>query len=529
MRNIYRVTAAVVFVLFLFFLTRLARFQNGSPPHQDFELPGGEPATMYMPGTTNQLGEQNPFYQLFPSPPESRPPAVVLVHGFSADRMNVSALARRIAQNGYGVVTIDVHGHGSNRNPFSNDIGGDGILGADIKNAVEFLRHSNLVDGTRIVVMGHSMGAGASLDFATRDPGLKGAVMISGGFSLEGPERPRNTLFIFAQNDPGFIRESSATIAAHLAGVDKPEPGKVYGDFASGTAVEAIEIPSVNHITIIWSAPAAENIIKWLDGACGVKRAGEINLAEPRLNTILVVLALFILLIAPIGWMSGGLVTPWVRRAADRNGWLGLALVAGALFAAMPLIAVVTPTEFIPLVVGDIVISWIAVAGGLLIALIALRNPIDVRLLEGTKTSTILAALFAFAAVYVMSAYDVTLHRATVTPERLVAMVGSGILVLPFFISFELLLRRGGTGISTLLGSLGRVLIVVTMVAGLAMGVIPFVVGLILIGIVLQLAMMEIFAAAAYSASGNLLLIAIVESLWFARLFAISSPITFKF
>jgi dipeptidyl aminopeptidase/acylaminoacyl peptidase len=47
-------------------------------------------------------------------------------------------------------------------------------LHEDVKNAVEFLRQSSLVDGSRIVVMGHSMGAGATLDYATHDASLKG-------------------------------------------------------------------------------------------------------------------------------------------------------------------------------------------------------------------------------------------------------------------------------------------------------------------------------------------------------------------
>src|SRR5580704_9927923 len=120
--------------------------------------------------------------------------------------------------------------------------------------------------------MGHSMGAGAALDYATHDTSLKGAVMISGGFNLDGPERPRNTLFIFAENDPDFIKETSTRLGAHLAGADKFELGKIYGDLTSGTAVEAIQVNGVNHLTIIWSAEAAQSIVRWLDSVCGVKR-----------------------------------------------------------------------------------------------------------------------------------------------------------------------------------------------------------------------------------------------------------------
>src|SRR5579862_6186692 len=183
MRNAYRWGSVVVAIVFLLVLMRIAHYENGAPPHQNIFLPGEMPATFYLPGASNQPGPDNPFFDAFPKPPDQRPPAVVLVHGYSSDRDFMSALARRIAQNGYGVLAIDVRGHGENRNSFLESRTYDGLR-EDVKNAVDFLRQSSRVDGSRIVVMGHSMGAGAVLDYATYDPGLKGAVMISGGFSL---------------------------------------------------------------------------------------------------------------------------------------------------------------------------------------------------------------------------------------------------------------------------------------------------------------------------------------------------------
>jgi hypothetical protein len=41
--------------------------------------------------------------------------------------------------------------------------------------------------------------------------------------------------------------------------------------------------------------------------------------------------------------------------------------------------------------------------------------------------------------------------------------------------------------------------------------------------------MIEIFAASVYSASRNLVLIAVFESLWIAWMIAAASPITFQF
>ena len=138
MRTIYRIAAVVIAIAFLVIAARLSQYENGVPPHRDEELPGGEPATLYMPGSSNEQGPGNPFFRSIPLPVEQRPPAVVLVHGFSADRTNTSALARRIAQNGYGVLAIDVRGHGENRNSFLESQSDNGLR-EDVRNAVEFL------------------------------------------------------------------------------------------------------------------------------------------------------------------------------------------------------------------------------------------------------------------------------------------------------------------------------------------------------------------------------------------------------
>jgi len=353
--------------------------------------------------------------------------------------------------------------------------------------------------------------------------------MISGGFNLDGPERPRNTLFIFAQNDPGFIKESSTLIGGHLAGVDKFELGKVYGDFANGTAVEAIQVHGVNHVTIIWSPDAAQSIVRWLDEVCGVKRTGDVNLVEPRLSLILICLPLFIFLLVPIGRECGGLTPAWERRSTGNAGWVGLIALVIALFVAMALNANAPQATFFSIVEGHAMMSWLAIAGGMLIVLLALRYPEDLRRLGNGVGATVFAAALAFGAIVVINgAYDVALHRTSLTPERLLVTLVSSLLILPFFLSFELLLRRGSTPIATVFGSAGRVLILVTIVAGLGLGTIPFVLGLVLPLFVVLFLMFEVFAASVYSVSGNLLLIAIVEALWFARTAALSWPITLK-
>jgi dienelactone hydrolase len=522
MKVSYVVSIGLV-LLFVLLVARLRSLENGGPRHVFVMLPGQEPATMYLPGPGD------PFYQPFPKPQSERPPAVVLIHGFSADRVIMSGLARRLANNGYAVLAIDVQGHGENRNPFASSQVDTGGLRDDVKKAVNYLRASNLVDGSRIVVIGHSMGAGVALDYATNDPTIKAAVMISGGWVL-GPERPKDALFIFAQNDPKEpIQDASIVLAQHLAGVTQIDLGKPYGDFSQGMAVEAVRMPGLNHVTIVNSPAAAETIIKWLDSSLGIPRTAPMNLADRRVRTQRLADLVFVILLIPLGRFCGSMVAKWPEDRPGPSGWVGLLVLGGALFAAMPFTPG-NPAEFVPVVVGNLQISWFAVASLFLMGVLVLTERLEwYRIREGLGAALVVGTV-AFAIAYVCHvALSVILHNVSLTPERLIVMVMGAVLTFPFWMGFELLVRRGGTTISTVWGSLGRALILILMGAGAAMNVLPFVLVLVLPILAISFVMLEIFAASAYSTSRNLTLIAMFETLWFAWMIAAVNPITFMF
>jgi dienelactone hydrolase len=521
--KISRIITIILVALFIIAVARLARLENGGPPHAFVMLPGQEPATMYLPGPGY------PFYTQFPKPVAERPPAVVLIHGFSGDRRLMSTLARRLAENGYGVLAIDVNGHGENRNPFNGGEAENDALRDNVKEAVDYLRNSDLVDGSRIVVMGHSMGAGAALDYATHDPNLKGAVMISGGWVL-GPERPKNALFIFAENDPDEpIQQTSIALATHLANLPKIELGKSYGDFAQGNAVEAVRVPGVNHVTIVTSPEAATTIVKWLNSTFGTARTGAIDLKDPRRGAARFALLMFVFLLVPLGRICGSMAPSWAEERPGPSAWMGLLIVSGALLASMPL-AAEDPASFVPLVIGSIQISWFLVGGLIVVGVIALSHPQEwYRIREGSGAAMIAGAV-GFAVAYVCQvAMSPLLHQLSLSPERVMVMAMGAVLMFPFWIGFELLVRRGGLAISTMWASLGRILILVLMVVGVMLDVLPGVLMLIMPIILFAFVMIEIFSASAYSTSRNLLVIAVFETLWWAWMLAASSPITFKF
>ena len=51
------------------------------------------------------------------------------------------------------------------------------------------------------------------------------------------------------------------------------------------------------------------------------------------------------------------------------------------------------------------------------------------------------------------------LHRMALTPERLLAAIAAGSLMLPFWYAFEIFIRRGGTAGATMRAIVGRLLI----------------------------------------------------------------------
>lgn len=124
--------ALLLLLLFLLAIGRLARLDSGGPAHSFVELPGREPATMYLPGPGN------PFFTVFPPPPAQCPAPVVLIHGFMSDRQMMSVLARRITENGYAVLTLDVQGHGENRNPIVGGPAMGDTLNRDVKQTVDY-------------------------------------------------------------------------------------------------------------------------------------------------------------------------------------------------------------------------------------------------------------------------------------------------------------------------------------------------------------------------------------------------------
>ncbi|MGW0518671.1 bis(hydroxyethyl) terephthalate hydrolase [Crossiella sp. NPDC003009] len=130
--------------------------------------------------------------------------AVAVAPGFTASQSSMSWFGPRLASQGFVIFTIDTLGRYDQ--PAAR---GDQLLAA-----LDYLTQSSSVrgriDGSRLGVMGHSMGGGGSLEAAKDRPTLQAAIPLTPWNGTKNwPSVRTPTLIIGAE------RDSVASVAAH--------------------------------------------------------------------------------------------------------------------------------------------------------------------------------------------------------------------------------------------------------------------------------------------------------------------------
>jgi hypothetical protein len=176
--------------------------------------------------------------------------------------------------------------------------------------------------------------------------------------------------------------------------------------------------------------------------------------------------------------------------------------------------------------VGDAVVSQFALAGIVLLVGIRLFRPWLLRGLLAGWTASLAGAAVGVVGIFVlMQPFGPLLHRLTLTPERMLvfamALPGFFLLALPF----NLLLRRGPTRSATLHALAGRLVVLGVLAAGVATGVLGFVVVLMLPALALVFLLFEALAAALYDRSHDLLGVSLIDAAWLAVVVAAILPV----
>ncbi|MFO8020444.1 MAG: alpha/beta fold hydrolase [Promethearchaeia archaeon] len=124
--------------------------------------------------------------------PDKKQPGILISHGYTGHKEKTFKYAIPLALNGFTILCMDLRGHGeSTDKQFDmNDIVG---IMDDVEKEIDFLEQIENVDSERLLMIGHSLGALASLSEGYKDPRLKMIIALSGVYNLlEHYEKHKN-------------------------------------------------------------------------------------------------------------------------------------------------------------------------------------------------------------------------------------------------------------------------------------------------------------------------------------------------
>ncbi|MEI2643293.1 MAG: alpha/beta fold hydrolase [Candidatus Nanopelagicales bacterium] len=167
-------------------------------------------------------------------------PGVIIAHGFSGSTPFMLGFGQILARAGYGVMLLDFDGHGSARVRLD-----DGSLQRNLDAAYAALIAQPEIDPARVALLGHSMGSGAVMSAAIADADrYRATVAVSPTGAAVSPEFPRNLLLMAGTLEPQFAANGRDLLA---------RAGGANDDLAGGHGRAMVDVPNVEHITILFS------------------------------------------------------------------------------------------------------------------------------------------------------------------------------------------------------------------------------------------------------------------------------------
>jgi uncharacterized protein len=113
---------------------------------------------------------------LIESPATHSGAAALVVHGWGGSAIDMLPVSEKLGALGLNVLLLDARGHGRSDD---GDVASMPAFAEDVRAALGWMRSAPQVDASRIVLVGHSVGAGACLFVASADPDIAAVVSLA--------------------------------------------------------------------------------------------------------------------------------------------------------------------------------------------------------------------------------------------------------------------------------------------------------------------------------------------------------------
>ena len=278
---------------------------------------------------------------------QSNSPIAILIHGFSANRKTMKAMALEFAKNGFISVALDLRGHGDSEGYLPGWPNNTTKLlrykyfELDINSVVKYLEVHHIGNTSEIMMVGHSMGGATVLYYASKHSNVIATVSIAPGIVPSGTVNtsyPKNLLLITSIKDK-LVPLNYVLGLLNKATGQESEPNKLYN--ISGNLRMLYLDKDASHMSETLDKDIINATISW---GCMIARFGNSSLHGVtqilRLGSLISLFTGVILLLStlPILVRSWGIETKIVGGVNDYRFLIfgGILIIAiGSLIAGV--------------------------------------------------------------------------------------------------------------------------------------------------------------------------------------------------
>jgi pimeloyl-ACP methyl ester carboxylesterase len=279
-------------------------------------------------------------------------PAVIIGHGFSVAQQIMLGYGYHLARAGYAVMLLDFPGHGRSALALQGN-----ALQVGLDTAYRALVSQPGVDPERIALLGQSMGSGVVMAAGVERPDrFRAVVAISPTDASVSESRPPNLMLQAGQLEGRFVTNAHDLLA---------RAGGPSDDFEAGLARTFVEIPWVEHVSILFSARSQDQARSWLDRAFGLHTSSSYR--ETRLLWLGLNVVGWLSLALALAPLAQGPATAGASGVGRRGPWRAQTALAAGTLTAVAVLArlsrLLDLSGFLGMAVGGALAIWFVVMG----------------------------------------------------------------------------------------------------------------------------------------------------------------------
>ncbi len=357
--------------------------------------------------------DQVPLLYIAPQQAKTAP-GVLIAHGFAGSKQLMLGYGQVLAKAGYAVMLWDFDGHGANPSPLKGF-----ELQKNLDVAQRVLVEQPEVDRSRLALLGHSMGSSVVISAGIQKvEQFAATIAISPTGQNVTPQAPRNLQLQIGAWE-GRLLPYTQRLLADAGGTNR--------QFAQGNARELVTVPTVEHITILFSQASHQAALRWLDSTFG--QQSQSQYVDRRMIWYFLHLVGWLLLLSAIAPHLAIPIAPGLKISPWRQ-WGGLVVSLIVALGGLRLLDPVIDWQSLGGVqVGGAVGIWFLIAGLVWLGILG-RLPRVSWQLAGFGL-----ALFGLLWVAVGAMAQIVWLQWWLIPARLIIWVPIAIACFPWFLA----------------------------------------------------------------------------------------------